>query len=304
MQILIISPNKSEHKHWTLTKNHLLAVSILLSILFVYAVYYTSQHLITNSISVTERHAVSTVDAIVQPLIVKHAEIEKIKAEIPDIYAKQLGVLQAESIRLKAITKQLATMTGLDLSEYAFESEPAQGGIQEDGEQLKESEFSLDLNQLSDSFNKQLHQLEIMQTYVITEDAIASTIPSRRPINKGWLSSHYGKRVDPFTGKMAFHHGIDFAGKEGDSIYAVADGMVSWVGEKHGYGKMVEIDHGNGYVTRYAHSEKLLVSLGEMVSKDQEIALMGSTGRSTGPHVHFELLVAGHKVNPQRFTKN
>jgi len=103
---------------------------------------------------------------------------------------------------------------------------------------------------------------------------------------------------------MAFHHGIDFAGKEGDSIYAVADGMVSWVGEKHGYGKMVEIDHGNGYVTRYAHSEKLLVSLGEMVRKDQEIALMGSTGRSTGPHVHFELLVAGHKVNPQRFTKN
>jgi murein DD-endopeptidase MepM/ murein hydrolase activator NlpD len=142
-----------------------------------------------------------------------------------------------------------------------------------------------------------------MQTYIVTDDAIASTIPSRRPIDTGWLSSHYGKRIDPFDGKMAFHHGIDSAGQEGDGIHAVADGMVSWTGSKSGYGKMVEIDHGNGYVTRYAHSEKLLVDVGDMVSKDQIIALMGSTGRSTGPHVHFELLVAGHKVNPAKFTR-
>ncbi|MBL1320323.1 MAG: M23 family metallopeptidase [Methylophaga sp.] len=303
MQVLIISPNKSAHKHWTLTSFHLIVASTLLLIIFACAVFYFSKYTILQSSSTAIPHYVSLNS---EPSSTHEEKLDRegIKQNVPDIYAKRLGILQAEAIRLKAITKQLANLTGLDLSDYSIDSEPAQGGIQQDEVTLTGSEFNLNLASLSDTFDKQLHQLEVMQTYAVTNDAIASTIPSRRPINTGWLSSHYGKRVDPFDGKMAFHSGIDFAGKEGDPIYAVADGIVSWTGSKSGYGNMVEIDHGNGYVTRYAHSEELLVSLGDVVSKNQEIALMGSTGRSTGPHVHFEVLVSGHKVNPAKFTKN
>lgn len=275
---------------------------MLFLMLFASAVVYVSQHISTTPSSPKVKYIIvnSDNDAHSNSL---DSQIDINKAKIPELYAKRLGSLQAEAIRLKAITKQLANMTGLDLSEYALDSKPAQGGIQQDGVALTDNEFNLNLSHLSDTFNEQLHQLEVMQTYIVTDDAIASTIPSRRPIDTGWLSSHYGKRIDPFDGKMAFHHGIDFAGQEGDGIHAVADGMVSWTGSKSGYGKMVEIDHGNGYITRYAHSEKLLVNVGDMVSKDQIIALMGSTGRSTGPHVHFELLVAGHKVNPAKFIR-
>ncbi len=303
MQVIIISPNKSAHKHWTLTSRHLIVASTLLLILFACAVFYFSKYTILQSSSTVIPHYIS-LNSEPSSTYRKDQNVEIVEQKIPEMYAKRLGTLQAEAIRLKAITKQLANITGLDLSDYSIDSEPAQGGIRQDEVILTDSEFNLNLTYLSNTFDEQLHQLEVMQTYVVTDDAIASTIPSRRPINTGWLSSHYGKRVDPFDGKMAFHSGIDFAGKEGDPIYAVADGIVSWTGSKSGYGKMVEIDHGNGYVTRYAHSEKLLVSLGDVVSKDQEIALMGSTGRSTGPHVHFELLVSGHKVNPAKFTKN
>jgi murein DD-endopeptidase MepM/ murein hydrolase activator NlpD len=277
--------------------------SILFLIVFAGAVFYVSQHSLLNTSSTVTPHYV-TLHADSSSTLEEDKSSNNINQDVPEIYAKRLGILQAEAIRLKAITKQLASLTGFDLSQYSFDSELGQGGIEQDGVALSDTEFNLNLTYLSNTFEEQLHQLEVMQAYAVTDDAITSTIPSRRPINKGWLSSHYGKRVDPFDGKMAFHHGIDFAGKEGDTIHAVADGLVSWTGDKSGYGKTIEIDHGNGYVTRYAHSKELLVKLGDMVSKDQEIALMGSTGRSTGPHVHFELLVAGHKVNPNKFIKN
>ena len=126
-------------------------------------------------------------------------------------------------------------------------------------------------------------------------------MPSGRPVEEGWLSSTYGKRSDPFTGKPDFHPGLDFAGRKGSEVVAVADGVVIWSGPRGGYGNMVEIDHGHGYVTRYGHNEKNLVKVGDTVKKGQEIALMGSTGHSTGPHVHFEVLHNGKTVNPARF---
>jgi murein DD-endopeptidase MepM/ murein hydrolase activator NlpD len=303
MQVLIISPNKAAHRHWTLTTFHLILASIAFSILFAVAVFYVSQHTILNT-SVTAIPHYATLSLESQATSKENQTKEGRNQNIPEMYAKRLGVLQAEAIRLKAITKQLANLTGFDLSHYSFDSEPGQGGIEDTGTALTDAEFGLNLTYLSDTFDAQLHQLELMQTYLITEDAIASTIPSRRPINDGWLSSHYGNRIDPFDGDKTFHHGIDFAGREGDGVYAVADGLISWTGNKSGYGKTVEIDHGNGYVTRYAHSKELLVSLGDKVSKGQRIALIGSTGRSTGPHVHFELLRSGLTVNPQTFTEN
>jgi murein DD-endopeptidase MepM/ murein hydrolase activator NlpD len=122
-----------------------------------------------------------------------------------------------------------------------------------------------------------------------------------RPIERGWMSSEFGRRVDPITGRLAWHPGIDFAGQMGDPIVAVAAGVVVFCGEHQGYGRMVEIDHGGGYSTRYAHQEMMLVALGDVVKKGQVIGLIGSTGRSTGPHVHFEVLKDGRQVDPSRY---
>ena len=303
MQVLIISPNKSAHTHWTLTKSHLILALITFAVFFTAAVFYVSQYTISHtSLAVLPQYAASN-PALSLTREEKQNSVA-IKQGVPDIYAKRLGILQAEAIRLKAITKQLAKLTSFDLSHYTFDSEPGQGGIEEAGITLNDTEFGLNLTHLSHTFDEQLHQLKLMQTYLVTEDAIASTIPSRRPIDEGWLSSHYGNRIDPFDGQKTFHHGIDFAGQEGEGIYAVADGLISWTGSKSGYGKTIEIDHGNGYVTRYAHSKELIASLGDKVTKGQEIALIGSTGRSTGPHVHFELLRGGLTINPQAFIKN
>ena len=124
---------------------------------------------------------------------------------------------------------------------------------------------------------------------------------SGRPIEKGWISSFYGQRVDPFSGLLAMHKGIDFAGQAGSNIIAVASGVVTWSGTQSGYGEMVEISHGDGFVTRYAHNDENLVKAGDLVKKGQPIALMGSSGRSTGAHVHYEVYRHGRIVDPSSY---
>jgi len=122
-----------------------------------------------------------------------------------------------------------------------------------------------------------------------------------RPISRGWMSSRFGRRVDPITGAMAWHAGVDFAGKEGADVIAVASGVVVFAGVRSGYGKMIELNHGGGYKTRYGHHQDLLVEAGDVVKRGQVIGSIGSTGRSTGPHVHFEVLKNGKKVDPKRY---
>ena len=125
--------------------------------------------------------------------------------------------------------------------------------------------------------------------------------PEGRPVATGFISSYFGERADPFDGTEAFHKGVDFAGTAGSNVVAVAAGVVTWAGERSGYGKLIEISHGDGFVTRYAHNERTLVTVGQTVKRGERIALMGSTGRSTGPHVHFEVLRNGRQVNPLSF---
>ncbi len=122
-----------------------------------------------------------------------------------------------------------------------------------------------------------------------------------RPIKKGWMSSRYGRRTDPFNGRIAWHAGVDFAGKMGSDIVSVAAGVVTWSSKRSGYGQMVEVNHGGGFSTRYAHNSENLVKVGDIVQKGQVIALMGSSGRSTGPHVHFEVYKHGRAVDPASY---
>jgi murein DD-endopeptidase MepM/ murein hydrolase activator NlpD len=159
------------------------------------------------------------------------------------------------------------------------------------------------LSQLEARVQLRDSQLSALENVILAKELKQQIHPEGRPVNQGFISSYFGERQDPFTGHEAYHKGIDFAGTAGENVVAVAAGVVTWAGERSGYGTLVEINHGDGYVTRYAHNERVLVNVGDTVKRGEAIALMGSTGRSTGPHVHFEVLRNGRQVNPLSFTK-
>jgi murein DD-endopeptidase MepM/ murein hydrolase activator NlpD len=217
--------------------------------------------------------------------------------------ALRLGQLQAHVIRLDALGERLTTMAKLDKGEFDFEHEPAQGGPDSDAQSspMEVPDFIASLNQLAAQLDDRGRQLSVLETMLMNRNLQAEVMPAGRPVKHGWLSSYFGMRTDPFTGRRAFHSGLDFAGKMGSDVMAVAAGVVTYAGKRSGYGNLVEINHGNGYSTRYGHNSKILVSVGQTVKKGQIIAKMGSTGRSTGPHVHFEVLINGHAVNPKRY---
>ena len=211
--------------------------------------------------------------------------------------------LQARLLRLDALGERLTQVTDLDSSEFDFGSEPAVGGPE-----LVDTGFSpsLDIMQILDELSMQIEsrqqQLEILDGLLFERKTQSDTFVAGRPITSGWMSSPYGRRIDPFTGNVAWHQGIDFAtGESGKDVIAVASGVVTFAGERHGYGNLVEINHGNGYETRYAHGHEILVNVGDIVKKGQVVALSGSTGRSTGPHVHFEVHKNGRVVDPASY---
>lgn len=217
-----------------------------------------------------------------------------------DALAARLGSMQANVIRLNALGQRLVKVAKLDSKEFDFKNSPSYGGPSE-----KESVTSIDFANVMANLDKQLssreEQLDVLEDVIMNRQLRSESKPRGRPIVKGWTSSYYGKRTDPFTGKLAMHKGMDFAGKEGSEIIAVASGVVTWSGDRYGYGELIEINHGNGYTTRYGHNAELLVEVGDTVEKGQPISLMGSTGRSTGPHVHFEVLKNDRQVNPSKF---
>jgi murein DD-endopeptidase MepM/ murein hydrolase activator NlpD len=158
-----------------------------------------------------------------------------------------------------------------------------------------------DLDRIAKHIENRQQQLDRLESMFFQRGLDQESFVSGRPVRWGWLSSSYGYRNDPFNGRRTWHAGVDFAGKEGSDIIAVASGVVTWSSERYGYGNLVEINHGDGYSTRYAHCKEILVKVGEVVEKGQVLALMGSTGRSTGPHVHFEVLRKGMTLDPKKF---
>lgn len=217
--------------------------------------------------------------------------------------ARRIAQIHAHILRLDAAGQRLTQIAGLDRGEFDFSNPPALGGPDESASS-REPSMGDALGSL-DTYEKQLSDRE-RQMLVLEDLLLASRLqqqvkPSGWPIEGGWISSTFGWRTDPFTGRYAQHPGIDFAGKDGSDVLAVATGIVTEAGERSGYGELVEINHGNGYVTRYGHNERILVKVGDKVNKGQRISLMGSTGRSTGPHVHFEVLYNGLVVNPEQY---
>lgn len=223
-----------------------------------------------------------------------------------DALAIRLAQMNARVIRLDALGRRLTEMADLDDGEFDFDSEPALGGPEEPlmtGSNVAVPEIVESMQVLDDQLTDREAQLSVLESVLMGENLKERVYPQGRPVNSGWVSSYFGKRTDPFTGKPANHTGIDFAGKLGDKVVAVADGVVTWSADRYGYGVMVELNHGNGYSTRYAHNSENLVQVGDEVKKGQPVALMGETGRATGPNLHFEVLKDGRRVNPVNFIR-
>ena len=220
-----------------------------------------------------------------------------------DALTLRLGQMQAQMLRLNALGGRLVGQSDLDKAEFDFNAVPAVGGPEDvaNRQSVPLADFLSMLDQLEAEMEDRDQKLSVLESLLMSRSLSERVMPSGRPVEDGWLSSRYGKRNDPFSGKQDFHNGLDFAGKKGSEVIAVGDGVVSWAGKKSGYGKLIEINHGNGYATRYGHNQSHMVAVGDTVKKGQQIALMGSTGRSTGPHVHFEVLHNGKKVNPSEF---
>lgn len=222
-----------------------------------------------------------------------------------DALTSRIGQMNAHVIRLDALGRRLTEMANLDKGEFNFDSEPAVGGPEGlvEGGTVAAPDLTAMLDDLTNQIRDRERQLSVLESMISTRNLSRQVVPDGRPVLQGWISSYFGYRADPFTGRNAYHAGVDFAGPAGSQVVAVASGVVTYSKERFGYGRTVEINHGNGYVTRYGHNEKVLVQVGDTVQKGQAIALMGSTGRSTGPHLHFEVLKQGRAVDPMTFVR-
>ncbi len=218
---------------------------------------------------------------------------------------RQLGRVQAQVTRINALGQRVADTLGLDLEEFSFGREPAVGGPETptNWEERVESDLAESLHRLEGEVAEKENELRILAQMLTDQKSRRHRFPSGLPVKGGWISSAYGYRNDPFSGRRAFHGGVDIAGRDGAPIEAVASGVVIHAGRKPRYGITVEINHGGGYVTRYAHTKEARVVAGERVKKGQIIALMGSSGRSTGPHLHFEVVKNDRTVNPKTYLR-
>lgn len=301
MNIILVSSRFAKARSITLTRTHLLAVTTLILVLFVGCVL-TAQYVIVRlqpgSISNELRTWLASA---------REDEQQKQQAylhESMDTMAKRLGQMQARLLRLDTLGARLAKMTGMKPQEFSFDQLPAQGGPYNPVAQ--QADVTLDamdqqLASLSTLLSDRSDKLLALETLLMQDSLSKRMLPSVAPITEGWYSSNFGWRIDPFTGKNAMHEGVDYMVQAGTPIYASAGGVVVYADYHPQYGNMVEIDHGNDIITRYAHASKLLTKVGAVVRRGQEIAKVGSTGRSTGNHLHFEVRYKGLAQSPIRF---
>lgn len=303
MNVIVYSKNGGRARQFQIDRRLAVTGAISALAILVVSVFYVGMRVGGGNLFLTPT---AQVLEWTRQLDAQRAQMQDLKSQLQeklDALAGRVGQMNAQVIRLDALGRRLTEMADLDKGEFNFDTLPAQGG--------PESMLSAvavaapDLSALLDGLARQLQdrerQLAVLESLMSTRNLSRQIVPGGRPVNQGWISSYFGNRADPFNGRTAFHAGLDFAGKEGSEVVAVASGVVTWSKERFGYGRTVEINHGNGYVTRYAHNARNLVAVGSTVQKGDSIALMGSSGRSTGPHLHFEVLKNGRAVNPMTF---
>jgi len=300
MNIILVSGKLTKARALTLTTPHLAAcaVAALLGVLVLaFGLHYFML-----------RDASSVGDPVLtaQVLSAQQEQNEKTQNYLRNslnAMASKLGEVQAQMLRLDTLGERLAKAAGFKPQEFMFDQVPGRGGAVST---LPTYDLSLgDLNRQVDLLTKQVddrtEKLAILDSLMIVDSAKKKLLPSALPIDGGSFSSNFGWRIDPFTGWNAFHEGMDFMAQEGEAVTAAAGGVVVFSDPHPQYGNMIEVDHGNGLITRYAHASKLIAKVGDVVLRGQKIAEVGNTGRSTGTHLHFEVRQWGAPQNPARF---
>lgn len=306
MDIILVSGATSrartislDWRHWTAGSLALVSLFIVFTLLFNY---------------VTLRYAAATQHPLLQAIVLADQRQEAIKTQQVvqghlNAMAMRLGELQAQMLRLDGLGERLARLAGLkpqDMPALQPGTVPGRGGAESvlPSRQLSVGEFTELVQKLSRQVDNRADQLGLLEALLVQDSANRKFLPTLLPVVDGWYSSNFGYRIDPFSGTQSFHEGIDFPADTGTPFIAAASGKVIEAGVHPQYGKIIEIDHGNGLVSRYAHASKVLVQDGELVVRGQRIGAVGSTGRSTGPHLHFEVRLNGVPQNPARFLQS
>src|SRR5579872_7406852 len=301
MNVIFFSQREGRTRHFDLARPLPIALLAMLSLGLIAGSFAIGLSFGERTMA---RHAIS--DPI-ETLKADRAQIAQLRSQDQDkidALAMRLGLMDAHLIRLNALGKQLTEMANINSREFDFDHDPPLGGPEaglEEAASATAPGLSAMIDELSRRIDLRDAQLSALGNVIMGRQLSAQIKPSGRPVREGYISSYFGERMDPFTGEEGIHKGIDFAADMGSDVLAVAAGVVTSVGRHSGYGNMVEIAHGKGLVTRYAHADQTLVSVGDEVQRGQAIATVGSTGRSTGPHVHFEVLKDGQQIDPMRF---
>jgi murein DD-endopeptidase MepM/ murein hydrolase activator NlpD len=306
MQLILLSKDRGHLAHVRLTSGRVWFGMVAATLLVCASAFYGG---ITTArvFGVTDPQAqVSTWrDELAQQQSIVDSTRRTLQQNV-DALALRIGQMNAHVVRLDALGTRLTQMAGLKDGEFDFKSVPSLGGPEEplaatEAMQINGVVGALDV--LDEQLADRNRQLTVLEDLLLNRKLRDEVHPEGRPVTAGYVSSQFGSRTDPFTGRRAFHKGVDFAGREGAEVVAVASGVVIWSGERYGYGQLVEINHGNGYVTRYAHNVDNLVAVGDTVRRGQVIARMGGTGRATGPNLHFEVLLNDRPVDPLTYVQ-
>jgi murein DD-endopeptidase MepM/ murein hydrolase activator NlpD len=300
VHIILVSSKLGGAKSWTLTNRHMIAGFLFMAALVA--------SLTLGLFWITVRHANEFKFPLLDSLVKSAQEAQQRKTEEflrenLNAMAVKLGEMQAQLMRLDALGERLSALAGLKPGEFRFTDTPGRGGAVSSipPKDLSMAEFNRQLDQLSRQMENRTDSLGILESQLFDAKVKKKLMPTIPPVDGSWSASSFGWRIDPFNGMLAMHEGVDFVVDVGTPVFAAAGGVVRFAGIHPQYGYMVEIDHGNDFTTRYAHCSRLLVKEGEVVQRGAKIAESGSTGRATGPHVHFEVRYRGVAQNPARF---
>lgn len=302
MHIILVSDRMATAKTLTVTRRHLVlgAVGLAMLVLALSALFAL----------VTLRHAADVRLPFVQELLlsVRAEEAQRTQSfmrENINAMAVRIGEMQAKLMRLDTLGERLGGLVGIRSQELKTDEKPGQGGplVESGSSPLTEAELKRQMEELSNQLEERGDLLGMIEAELQDRQVRLDLLPSSLPVAAPWTASAFGWRIDPFTGHRALHEGVDFPAEPGTPIQAAAAGIVLTAEHHPQYGNMLEIDHGNGLTTRYAHASKLLVQAGALVRRGQKVALVGSTGRSTGAHLHFEVRHRGVAQNPNRFLR-
>ena len=216
--------------------------------------------------------------------------------------ARRVGEMQAQLMRLDALGERVAKIAGIRPEEFNFRELPGRGGAAPaEGRAMSLDELNTEMDRIVRGVSNRQDYMDVIQSELMAAQVRRALLPQNTPVTEGFVGSGYGMRTDPFTGQLTMHAGVDFAAPLGTPIFAAAGGVVIGAETHPFYGNAVTIDHGNDISTLYAHASKLVVKVGDIVKRGQKVAEVGTTGRSTGPHLHFEVHVKGQAQNPAKF---